>query len=255
VSAGDPAKQTPFVTNEAVEVPGMMLGPGRYVLKLVEPETERNVLQVFEVLQLWTGDQNRLLSTLLTMPNYDLPTTDKTVFTFFERGPKRPKALRLWFSPGRNYGHEFIYPKAQAGELAKAVGRGVLSLPPELPGDIGRLARTVVEGGPAFAKAPISEPATEPRSPNPSSVTPAPAPPSRAIAQAASPREANTVQHDSPDSHIQSRSRALDRREPDRIASGLPKTASYLPLVALLGILGFVGGALVRVLALRLEQQ
>src|SRR5579863_935935 len=147
--AADPLKQTPFATNESMEVPGMMLAPGRYVLRLVDPGPERNVLEVFEVVQLWTGDESRLLSTLLTMPNYDQPTTDKTVFTFFDRGPKQAKALRLWFAPGRNYGQEFVYPKAQAVELAKSVGRAVLSMPPELPGDIGKLTNAVPQPNPA----------------------------------------------------------------------------------------------------------
>jgi hypothetical protein len=146
-NANNISAQTPFVTNESLEVPGMMLAPGRYVLRLIEPGVERNVLQVFEVVQLWSGDEKRLLSTMLTMPNYDRPITDKTVFAFLERGPKQPKALRLWFSPGRNYGQEFVYPKAQAVELAKAVGRGVLSMPPELHGDIGLLAGGVQRGG------------------------------------------------------------------------------------------------------------
>ena len=99
--AAEPAKQTQFSTNGPVEVPGMMLDTGQYLFKLIEPEAQRNVLQVFETVQLWTGDGTRLLSTMLTMPNYDLPPTDKTVFTFFERGPQQPKALRIWFAPGR----------------------------------------------------------------------------------------------------------------------------------------------------------
>ena len=81
--AAEPAKQTRFSTNGPVEVPGMMLDTGQYLFKLIEPEAQRNVLQVFETVQLWTGDGTRLLSTMLTMPNYDLPPADKSVFAFF----------------------------------------------------------------------------------------------------------------------------------------------------------------------------
>jgi hypothetical protein len=235
--AADPLKQTPFVTNEPMEVPGMMLAPGRYVFRLVEPSPERNVLQVFEVVQLWSGDESRVLSTLLTMPNYDLPTTDKTVFAFFERGPKQAKALRLWFPPGRNYGQEFVYPKAQAIELAKAVGRGVLSMPPELPGDIGLLAGGVQRGAaPAPARVPVAAPAMQPL---PQRVPP-PEP----------PKASNSM--------MQSRSRASSQpmpREPQKIAAALPKTASYLPVSAVLGILGMAAGVLLRLLAMRLERR
>src|SRR5216683_2859061 len=110
---------------------------------------------------------------MLTMPNYDLPPTDKTVFTFFERGSQQPKALRIWFAPGRRYGQELVYPKAQAAELAKTAGRGVLSLPAELPGDIGQLARMVAESNGPAAKAPVASPVSEPRAAAPVSEAPA----------------------------------------------------------------------------------
>src|SRR5205085_8334076 len=157
--ASGASRQTPFSTNETLEVPGRILEPGNYVFKIIETEAQRNVLQVFETVQLWTGDESQLLSTFLTMPNYDVPTTDKTVFAFFERGPKQPKALRIWFSPGKNYGHEFAYPRGQAVELAKSIGRGVLSLPVELPADIGQFKRPLADYlQPSPAPPPASRP-------------------------------------------------------------------------------------------------
>jgi hypothetical protein len=258
-TAGLP-KQTPFVTNESMEVPGMMLEPGRYVLRLVEPGLERNVLEVFEVVQLWTGDESRLLSTLLTMPNYDQPTTDQTVFTFFERGPKQAKALRLWFAPGRKYGQEFVYPKAQAVELAKSVGRAVLSLPLELPADIGMLAAQKAGAAP-------SRPLTPPTVPLPLPFRPASAKP---ITNEQTPREPVTSPSPSARAEkeneslagasgaaIQSRSRAIATpppQAPERIAANLPKTAGYLPLAVMLGMAGIISGLLLRILALRLER-
>jgi hypothetical protein len=237
----DPVKQTPFQTNDSLEIPSMILEPGRYVFKLVEHEPQRNVLDVFEVVQLWTGDETRLISTLLTMPNYDQPTTDKTVFTFFERGPKQPKALRIWFAPGRNYGQEFVYPKQQAVELAKSVGRAVLSMPVEMPGDPGKLAVALSpQPGPAPVKpAPVVQ-ATPVVSPAP--VTP----PAPAVAKA--------ILAPSAEAPVESRARIA--REPKMIAAAsLPRTASYLALFAALGILGIAAGVLLRILALRLERR
>ena len=240
----------------------MMLEPGRYVLRLVEPGSERNVLEVFEVVQLWTGDESRLLSTLLTMPNYDQPTTDQTVFTFFERGPKQAKALRLWFAPGKKYGQEFVYPKAQAVELAKSVGRAVLSMPPELPADIGMLAAQ--KGGTA-----PSRPLTPPTVPLPLPFLQRPAP-AKPAANEQAPRESVTSASPSAraekeneglagasGSAIQSRSRAIATpppQAPERIAANLPKTAGYLPLAVMLGMAGIISGLLLHILALRLER-
>jgi hypothetical protein len=271
--AAEPVKQTQFSTNGAIEVPGMMLDTGQYLFKLVEPEAQRNVLQVFETVQLWTGDGTRLLSTMLTMPNYDLPPTDKTVFTFFERGSQQPKALRIWFAPGRKYGQELVYPKAQAAELAKSVGRGVLSLPAELPGDVGQLARMVAEPNGPAARVPVAAAASQPHA-APAIVTPAAgtAPPVDRAMQAGSPERshvpresrvaANRGSRDngapSAAPTVQSRARA---REPRAVAAApktvtsLPKTASYLALVAVMGLLGIGCGTLLRILALQLERR
>lgn len=221
--------QTPFSTNEPLEVPGRILEPGNYVFKLIETESQRNVLQVFETVQLWTGDESHLLSTFLTMPNYDAPTTDKTVFAFFERGAKQPKALRIWFSPGKNYGHEFAYPRGQAIELAKSIGRGVLSLPDELPADIGQLNRPIAPPHESYLA-----PAPAPR--------PVPVISNRAVVQPASVQAAP----------VQSRARV---RSGKMIAAALPKTGSYLPLLAALGLLGVIAGLLLRMLAMRLERR
>lgn len=242
VRAAEPVKQTPFSINDPFEIPSMILEPGHYVFRLVEREPQRNVLDVFETVQLWTGDETRLISTLLTMPNYDQPTTDKTVFSFFERGPKQPKALRIWFAPGRNYGQEFVYPKLQAVELAKSVGRAVLSLPPELPGDLGKLASAALQMSPApVAPLPAARTPSVPVVPRMPAVVP------KIIPAAVAP----VVNAPAP-APIQSRARA---REPQMIAASLPKTASYLALFATLGILGIFAGSLLRLLALRLEQK
>ena len=281
--AAEPAKQTQFSTNGPVEVPGMMLDTGQYLFKLIEPEAQRNVLQVFETVQLWTGDGTRLLSTMLTMPNYDLPPTDKTVFTFFERGPQQPKALRIWFAPGHRYGQELVYPKAQAAELAKTVGRSVLSLPAELPGDIGQLARMVAEPNGSAAKAPVASPVSAPSAAAPVNEIPAAntsAPvtlPMRAVPEPSRPPRESSITNNSAlrgdvtsgsnssgsagsRTPVQSRARARERM----IAAGipktasltsLPKTASYLALVAFMGLLGIAGGTVLRILALQLERR
>ena len=273
--AAEPVKQTQFSTNGPIEVPGMMLDSGQYLFKLIEPEAQRNVLQVFETVQLWTGDGTRLLSTMLTMPNYDLPPTDKTVFTFFERGSQQPKALRIWFVPGRNYGQELVYPKAQAAELAKSVGRGVLSLPAELPGDIGQLARMVAEPNGLATKAPVASPVSGPSAATPVNVVPtaSTAQPVARQTRAGSleprhaPREnpltANSARRVATSESINSgsaSSRALVQSraragEPKMTAASLPKTASYLALVAFMGLLGIACGTLLRILALQLEHR
>ena len=47
------------------------------------------------------------------------------MITFSERPVGQPEALRAWFYPGRNWGEEFVYPKAKAIQLAKATNQPV----------------------------------------------------------------------------------------------------------------------------------
>jgi LPXTG-motif cell wall-anchored protein len=54
------------------------------------------------------------------------------VITFDERPVGSPEAIKAWFYPGDNYGHEFVYPKAKAVTLAKTSKQPVPSMPTEL---------------------------------------------------------------------------------------------------------------------------
>ena len=56
--------------------------------------------------------------------------------TFRERPVGQPEALRAWFYPGRNWGEEFVYPKARAIELAKETKETVLFTPAEITPEV-----------------------------------------------------------------------------------------------------------------------
>ena len=64
---------------------------------------------------------------------------------FEERPSSRPQALEAWFYPGDNYGHEFVYPETNARELAKRVGRPVLSTRDDLSSNITKPAKSAKE--------------------------------------------------------------------------------------------------------------
>ena len=89
-------------------------------------------------------------ATILAIPNYRLKATDKTVITFRERPAGEPEALRAWFYPGRNWGEEFVYPKARAVELAKTTNTPVLFMPVEIPVEVATADRS---GGRAGGRA------------------------------------------------------------------------------------------------------
>ena len=72
----------------------------------------------------------------MAIPNFRLKTTDKTVMTFRERAAGQPEALRAWFYPGRQWGEEFVYPKAKAMEIATSTKTSMLFSPAELPVEV-----------------------------------------------------------------------------------------------------------------------
>ena len=130
-SADDWNRKTLVTFSAPFEVPGVgaqVLPAGTYVFKVLNSLSgqDRHIVQVLN------QDETHIFTTILAIPNYRLKLTDKTVMTFQERAEGQPQAIRAWFYPGRKYGEEFVYPKAKAIELAKAVDYPVLYTPVEI---------------------------------------------------------------------------------------------------------------------------
>ena len=106
-------KKTLFTFNEVVEIPGRTLPAGTYVFKLADSDGYRHIVQV------WNKDETEILATIIAIPNYRLAPKGKTVIEFHESPGIGPQALRAWFYPGDNFGHEFVYPKTLALRLAE----------------------------------------------------------------------------------------------------------------------------------------
>ncbi len=124
--AGEWDQKSVFTFIKSVEVPGQVLEPGTYVFKLMDSASDRNVVQVFN------REETHLFGTFLAISDYRLKPANKPIITFEERAPGSPEAVRAWFYPGENYGHDFVYPKQKAVELAKANDTPVASMPAEL---------------------------------------------------------------------------------------------------------------------------
>jgi LPXTG-motif cell wall-anchored protein len=198
-----------------VEVPGVgaqTLPAGTYVFKILDSQSDRHIVQIFN------QDETHLYTTILAIPNYRLKSTSKTVITFRERPAGQPEALRAWFYPGHEWGEEFVYAKSRAIELAKETNQPVLTTPIELEAAPVEALKTA----PIVAVDPKGEPVELAQV-----VEPPPAPtaePAAAPAPAAAPV-------------------VVAAAEPVAApAAELPKTASSLPLIALLGLLTLSAG-------------
>src|SRR5689334_24382810 len=114
--ADEITKRTAITFNEPVIVAGfpvVTLEPGNYVIRLMNHDHNRNIVQIFN------ERENKLFTTVLAIPNYRLFPKNKTTFDFWETPRGNPMALRAWFAPGDNWGQEFVYPKGLAAEMAR----------------------------------------------------------------------------------------------------------------------------------------
>jgi len=138
-------RKTTLTFDGPVEIPGVhlrgwgVLPAGTYVFKILDSQSDRHIVQIFN------KDETIVYATILAIPNYRLRATDKTVITFRERGVGQPEALRAWFYPGRNWGEEFVYPKAKAMELAKATNMPVLFMAVEVPLEVEKPIKSADE--------------------------------------------------------------------------------------------------------------
>src|ERR1700722_6031683 len=170
-------KKTVMTVSEPIQVPNKVLPAGTYVIKLMNSQSDRHIVQIFN------ADETQLQTTILAIPNYRIQPTGKTVFTFWETPPGQPKALRAWFYPGDNFGQEFAYPKSAAVQIAAVAHQPVptteATQPAELPSaavtttpppaeeprqEVAQAAPpTQPEVQPEPAPAPAPEPATAPQ--------------------------------------------------------------------------------------------
>lgn len=148
------------------------------------------------IVQIYNADGSQLVTTVLAINDYRLKPTGDTVMKFSERPGDAPDALRAWFYPGNNFGQEFVYPKVRAIQLAQTTQIAVPAVA------VDTLDETVIKTAPIVAVTPDQkevEVTTVIQTTEPVAVVATPAP--------------------------------VAVKETEE----LPKTASSMPLIALLG--------------------
>jgi hypothetical protein len=208
-------RRTTVTFSGPVEIPGLhlkgwgVLPAGTYVFRILDSQSERHIIQIFN------REETVVYATIIAIPNFRLKATDKTVITFRERPAGQPEALRAWFYPGRNWGEEFVYPRAKAIELATTTKTAVLYTTADLPLEVERPLVTITDAEVMQLKqAPIM--AIQPTGQEVE------------LAAVVTPPPATELKPDA---------------EPTTVAAVvLPQTASWLALIALFGLLA-LGGA------------
>src|ERR1700678_1177429 len=86
VRADDWNQRTVMTFSGPVEIPGQVLLPGTYVFKLMDSQSDRNIVEVFN------KRENHLYGIFLAIPDYrlKLPGNGKPIITFEERAAGAP---------------------------------------------------------------------------------------------------------------------------------------------------------------------
>jgi hypothetical protein len=213
-------KKTYITVNESIQVPGKVLAPGRYVMRLAESPSNRHIVHIYN------EREDQLQTTVLAIPNYRLQPTGKTEFQWWETPAGQPKALRAWFYPGDNFGQEFAYPKSEAVAIAKTTTDNVPTTYAENEADlatarVGTVDRAGTEmelDRQTYSRADGAQPAEAPATP------------------AEQPRTEIAQNRTTPQVAAQATPQEMPMDEGTRGRS-LPRTASPVPMAALAGLL------------------
>ena len=142
-------KSTKITFSQPVDIAGHVLAAGTYLFKMADAN-DRHVVQIF------SADGKTVIATVMTIPDYRLTATDKTVIKFREVPAGSPEAVRAWFYPGRRIGEEFIYPKRRAIELAKASKVAVPALAVDVTDEKALVTAPIVAVTPDEKEVPVT---------------------------------------------------------------------------------------------------
>jgi len=229
-------KKTYITINEAVQVPGKVLQPGRYVMRLMESQSNRHIVQIYN------DREDQLQTTVLAIPNYRLQPTGKTEFQWWETQAGQPKAMRAWFYPGDNFGQEFAYPKTEAVAIATATNQNVpttyaeneANLATARVGTVDRAGTEMELDRQTYSRADGAQPS------EPAQVAQAPATPAPATEQ---PRATEQQIAQATPQAAQATPQEMPAHTPS-----LPRTATPIPMASLAGLLALGASVAVRAL-------
>lgn len=224
-----PDRATLVTVSAPVTIPGITLPAGTYLFRLADSMANRNIVQIFD------KDRTKIFATLLAVPAERSEVTDESVVTFKETPSDRPPAVHFWYYAGEKSGQEFAYPKDQAILIANASGQSVAVVAGNYASDIeGMKSADVsrVEPNAAATPAPAAQPTQAQAAPAPTPTEPQSAAPATPATPAREMQPTGTS----------------GRTTPAEKSAELPKTASELPLVGLLGLFALGGAIAVRVL-------
>jgi hypothetical protein len=112
VSRADEANQATVVTfSQPVQIPGQVLPAGTYQFVVLDG-FDRQIVRIYN------SDRSKVIATMHAVTRLRQQDVGRAAITLAERGGDQPEAIVAWFYPGHSEGHELIYSKQEARELA-----------------------------------------------------------------------------------------------------------------------------------------
>jgi hypothetical protein len=207
--------RTYFTFTTPVTLPGVTLPAGRYLFRLADPNSSRKVISVL------SADGKTPLAMLHTIPNQLMKAPQDPEIRFMETSGNMPPAIKTWWYPGKAIGYEFIYPRAQALQLAKVTSEPVLTTRVETK-DVVTADLSRIDGSGVPAVVVVEE-------------APAPVAAATGRAQRGEVAPAGGSVTAAPDPRADERARSTARTR-------LPQTAGSMPYVILFGVMAMCAG-------------
>jgi hypothetical protein len=243
VSAQPLDKRTLFTFSGPVTLPGVTLPAGQYLFRLADPNSSSKVVQVLN------ADGTKPYGLFFTISAERLEPASSPEVRFMETASGTPAAIRTWWYPGERRGYEFIFPKEQARRLAMGASQPVLTTDAQTTtteqtntAELSRVGSSGQETDVSASAAPtaaaptgttqegtIASSSLSIAAPSIPAIGNAPAP-STASAQTPAVATGSTTSSAQPSSTQAARTQ-------------LPRTASQLPLVAMVGTIALLSAA------------
>lgn len=236
-------RRTSFTFSGPVALPGVTLPAGSYLFRLADPGISNRVVQVL------SADGTKPYAMFFSIrAERPQPATQPEV-RFMETASGMPPAIKTWWYPGERIGYEFVYPKDQARKLAVGASQPVLTTQAETTtveqtntSDLSRVSSsgqetTVNANAQPTASAPTGT-TQEGQIASSTIAVQSPSVPATPAATLAANATSETPQA------ATSGTGAAAQKQARR--SRLPQTASPAPLVALVGTVALMTGAVLR---------
>jgi hypothetical protein len=120
-----PDKKSTLTITTPVEVPGAVLDPGTYVVKLVDTQSNRNIVAFT------SADERRVFATAIATPHVAADDSHRSTFVFYAVPEGSTKVLRTWFASNDRYGQDFVYPAERASALRQTTNAEVPAMTAE----------------------------------------------------------------------------------------------------------------------------